>query len=183
VAQAVAPPKSRKVVGDAVPGSVFALGIALRIIGFGRWKGILWASSGGRNLAATTFSHGDVSIAGAYASVVDMVARNTPWGVVPGLSPCGGCYDDMASRANCASGCEGMVSVSPLMPGSMSWYSRWRNRPRSVRVVRKRGSGNMGIGIRYRSCPAWGDRELALMSAWSHLAREEPASCRSSARG
>jgi Transglutaminase-like superfamily len=56
--------------------------IALRIIGFGRWKGALWASSGGRNLAATTFSPGDVGIAGAYASVVDMVARNTPWGVV-----------------------------------------------------------------------------------------------------
>ena len=90
--------------------------IALRIIGFGRWKGILWASSGGRNLAATTFSHGDVSIAGAYASVVDMVARNTPWAwslACPGLSPCGGCYDDMASRANCASGCEGTVSVCP----------------------------------------------------------------------
>jgi hypothetical protein len=56
--------------------------IALRIIGFGRWKGALWASSGGRNLAATTVSRGDVGIAGAYASVVDMVARNTPWGLV-----------------------------------------------------------------------------------------------------
>jgi Transglutaminase-like superfamily len=57
--------------------------IALRLIGFGRWKGILWAaSSGGRNLAATTSARGDVSIAEAYASVVDMVARNTPWGLV-----------------------------------------------------------------------------------------------------
>ena len=40
--------------------------IALRIIGFGRWKGILWASSGGPDLAATTFSRGDLGIAGAY---------------------------------------------------------------------------------------------------------------------
>jgi len=89
--------------------------IALRIIGFGRWKGIIWASSGGRNLAATTFSHGDVSIAGAYASVVDIVEH--PSGCGPRSLTCGGCYDDMASRANCASGCEGMVSVSSLMPG------------------------------------------------------------------
>lgn len=55
--------------------------IALRLIGFGRWKGILRNSSG-RNLAPTTSSRGDVSIAEAYASVVDMVARNLPRGLV-----------------------------------------------------------------------------------------------------
>ena len=56
--------------------------IALRLIGFRRWKRILWISSGGRHLAATTFSRGDVSFAEAHASVVDMVARNIPWGLV-----------------------------------------------------------------------------------------------------
>lgn len=56
--------------------------IALHVIGFGRWRRILWASSGGRNLATTTSSRGDVGIAEAYASVVDMVARNAPWGLV-----------------------------------------------------------------------------------------------------
>jgi Transglutaminase-like superfamily len=55
--------------------------IALRLISFGRWKGILKASSCGR-IAAPTFSRDDVSVAEAYASVVDMVARNTPCGLV-----------------------------------------------------------------------------------------------------
>src|SRR5260370_1334361 len=56
--------------------------IALHVIGFGRWKRILWACFGGRNLGPTTSSHGDASTARVYASVVDMVARNTPWGLV-----------------------------------------------------------------------------------------------------
>jgi Transglutaminase-like superfamily len=56
--------------------------IALRLIGFGCWRGILWASSGGQNIAATTSLRGDVSIAEAYALVVDMVVRNIPWGLV-----------------------------------------------------------------------------------------------------
>jgi Transglutaminase-like superfamily len=56
--------------------------IALHLIGFGRWKRILWASSGGGNLGPTTSSHRDASTARVYASVVDMVARNTPWGLV-----------------------------------------------------------------------------------------------------
>jgi Transglutaminase-like superfamily len=56
--------------------------IALHLIGFGRWKRILWASSGGGNLGPTTSSHRDASTARVYASVLDMVARNTPLGLV-----------------------------------------------------------------------------------------------------
>ena len=53
---------------------------ALRLVGFRRRERILRASSGGRNLAAAC-SPDDVAIAEAYASVVDMVARNA-WGLV-----------------------------------------------------------------------------------------------------
>jgi Transglutaminase-like superfamily len=56
--------------------------IALRLIGFGRWKGILWACSGGGKLAAGSFSRDDIRTAEAAYAVVDMVARNIPWGLV-----------------------------------------------------------------------------------------------------
>src|SRR6516165_12163033 len=49
--------------------------IALRLIGFGRWKRILWASSGGRKLVDKGLSREDIKIAEATYAVVDMVAR------------------------------------------------------------------------------------------------------------
>jgi Transglutaminase-like superfamily len=56
--------------------------IALRLIGFGRWKGLLWASSGGGKFAARSFSRDHISMAEAAYAVVSMVARNIPWGLV-----------------------------------------------------------------------------------------------------
>jgi len=50
--------------------------IALRLIGFGRWKRILWVSSGGTKLADKELSREDIKIAEATYAVVDMVARN-----------------------------------------------------------------------------------------------------------
>ena len=52
--------------------------IALRLIGFRRWKRILWISSGGKKLAEKSLSRDDMKIAEAVYAVVDMVARNTP---------------------------------------------------------------------------------------------------------
>lgn len=56
--------------------------VALRLIGLGRWKWILSASRRGQTPAVTISSRDDVNVAEAYASVVDMVARNTPWGLI-----------------------------------------------------------------------------------------------------
>ena len=56
--------------------------IALRLIGFRRWKKIIKAASGGLGPAEATSSRRDLRVAESYASVVDMVARNTPWGLV-----------------------------------------------------------------------------------------------------
>ena len=54
--------------------------IALRLIGLARWTRLLRAVSGDRSLLAP--SRDEVTIAEAYASVVDMVARNTYWAFV-----------------------------------------------------------------------------------------------------
>ena len=75
------PRAEKKLVLESLVLSLLSV-IALRLIGFRRWKGTLWGSSGGRNPAATTFAPGDVSVAEAYAAIVDMVAKNTPWGLV-----------------------------------------------------------------------------------------------------
>ena len=52
--------------------------IALRLIGFGRWKRILWASSGGRKFADKSLSRDSLRMAETAYAVVDMVARNIP---------------------------------------------------------------------------------------------------------
>jgi len=52
--------------------------IALRVIGFGRWKRILWVSSGGTKLADKGLSREDIKIVEATYAVIDMVARNIP---------------------------------------------------------------------------------------------------------
>jgi hypothetical protein len=56
--------------------------IALRLIGFGRWKRILWLSSGGGELGARSPPRDDIKMAKTAYSVVDMVARNIPWELV-----------------------------------------------------------------------------------------------------
>jgi hypothetical protein len=55
--------------------------IALRLIGFGAWKRALSLSSRLPSTALGRFACDDIAIAQAYASVVNMVARNT-WGLV-----------------------------------------------------------------------------------------------------
>ena len=56
--------------------------IALRLIGFTRWKRILWISSGGKKLAEKSLSREEIKIAETSYAVVDMVARNTPWNLI-----------------------------------------------------------------------------------------------------
>jgi hypothetical protein len=56
--------------------------IALRLIGFGRWKRILWASSAGRKLADKSLSRHEIKVVETSYAVVDMVARNTPWNLI-----------------------------------------------------------------------------------------------------
>jgi hypothetical protein len=52
--------------------------IGLRLIGFGRWKRILWASCGGKKLAAQNLLRDDIKMAEAAYKIVEMVARNIP---------------------------------------------------------------------------------------------------------
>ena len=56
--------------------------IALRLIGFRRWKRILWASSGGRKLVDKSLSRDSIKTAESAYAVVDMVARNTPGNLI-----------------------------------------------------------------------------------------------------
>jgi hypothetical protein len=56
--------------------------IALRFIGFGRWKRILSASSGGRKLVDKSFSRDSIKTAESAYAVIDMVARNTPGNLI-----------------------------------------------------------------------------------------------------
>jgi len=53
--------------------------IALRLVGFKRWWRFLNATIGSRKLAYPGL---DTEVAEYCASVVDMVARNAPWGLV-----------------------------------------------------------------------------------------------------
>jgi hypothetical protein len=54
---------------------------ALRLIGFRHWKEILCTYSS-RRVALQTIPGSEVRVAETCASVVNMVARNTPWGIV-----------------------------------------------------------------------------------------------------
>jgi hypothetical protein len=56
--------------------------VALRLLGFKRWKWILRGSSRGAKFAERSFSGGDVTMAEATYAIVDMVARNMPRGWV-----------------------------------------------------------------------------------------------------
>jgi hypothetical protein len=55
--------------------------VALRVIGFGSWKRLLATSSPGASVRLEASACDEAAIAEGYASVVDMVARNT-WGLV-----------------------------------------------------------------------------------------------------
>ena len=56
--------------------------IALRLIGFGRWKRILSTAAGDRKLTDKSVHCDDIKVAEVVYAVVDMVARNTPGGLI-----------------------------------------------------------------------------------------------------
>jgi hypothetical protein len=109
--------------------------VALRVVGFERWKMLLATSSPGASLTLEASACDKAAIEEVYASVVDMVACNT-WGLVTFFRdrlPYGGCSDDGVIRselwlgvredgehtlAHAWVGCHGEMIGEPSLSGS-----------------------------------------------------------------